>query len=105
LALLRGKTGLSDRGGTAERYATKVVVTLTDGTDLETSWDVSTPVEDLDAQESALRAKATTLIDPIQGAGAADALFAAVADLSSSDDLSRLLEAATPTRENTTQIG
>ena len=106
LSALRARTKLIGAGiGAADRYGAKVVVLLKDGTPLETFWDVSTPIADLDAQEAALRAKAVTLIDPKLGIGAADRLLAAVKGLSVATDLSELLKAATPTQDNELKTG
>lgn len=97
LSALRSRTRLvTDDMTSADRYGTKVVVSLKDGTTLEASWDVSTPVNDLDAQEAALRTKAVTLVDPKLGSGAANRLLAAIGRLPESSDLKDLLGAVTP---------
>ncbi|WP_299557547.1 MmgE/PrpD family protein [uncultured Sulfitobacter sp.] len=106
LSELSGKTRLvTDEAEAAERYGAKVDVTLTDGTVRSATWDVSTPVEDLDAQEETLRAKAVTLIDPKLGAGAADSLLSAIRALPAAADLSQLLHASTPARGDLAKIG
>lgn len=106
LSALRTRTHLVTGGMTsADRYGTKVVVSLKDGTALEASWDVSTPMANLDAQEAALRAKAVTLVDPKLGGGAADRLLAAIGGLSEAANLTDLLDAATPPKDRELEIG
>lgn len=98
LSALRQRTHLVTGGTTAaDRLGAKVVVTLKNGSEFVNSWDVSTPVDDLDAQEAALRSKAITLIDPKLGSGAADRLLTEIKGMSVATDLSDLLTVATPT--------
>jgi 2-methylcitrate dehydratase PrpD len=106
LSALRTRTHLvTDDMTSADRYGTKVVVSLNDGTTLDASWDVSTPVTDLNAQEAALRTKAVTLVDPKLGDGAADRLRVAIRELSESSDLKDLLRTVTPARDVELEIG
>lgn len=105
LVALREKTQLSHQSDHAHRYGADVVVKLVDGTELNSSWDVSAPVEDLDAQEDALKAKAATLIDPILGTDASKALFAAVAELSAAANLTGLLASTSPGSKDITRTG
>lgn len=105
LAALRKKVQLSHQSDRADRYGAEVVVNLVDGTELNTFWDVSTPVENLDAQEDALKVKAATLIDPILGNDASKALFAAVAELPTAADLTGLLASTLPSSKDITKTG
>lgn len=105
LSALRARTHLVTGGVAADSYGSKVVVSFKNGMAIEASWDVSTPVSDLDAQEAALRSKAITLIDPKLGNGAADRLLAAIGGLSAATNLSDLLKAATPARDDELEIG
>ena len=62
-------------------------------------------MENLDAQEDALKVKAATLIDPILGNDASKALFAAVAELPTAADLTGLLASTLPSSKDITKTG
>ncbi|WP_407495827.1 MmgE/PrpD family protein [Pseudooceanicola sp. MF1-13] len=95
LGTLRKKVELVHDNVVRPRYQVDVVVETTDGRKLKSAYDVGTPATDLDMQEKALRLKASSLMDPVLGDGAADTLFQAVDALPTAPDLSAYFAATT----------